>query len=232
MSKNDVYGKGLLDYYQGKKDAEFIVESDIAETEIWPIKLFFRDYYDMPKIEKTALKEAKGKTLDVGAGAGSHSLILQEKGFDVTAIDISPGAIQVMQKRGLKKVLHEDFFALNENEKYDTILMLMNGIGITGNINNLDNFFIKAKNLLNKNGKIILDSSDLIYLYNDGTFPEKYYGEINYRFIYNNEHGEEFSWIFVDFETLRRYAESNGFTCEKIYEDAHFMYLAKLMINI
>ncbi|MDL2241102.1 class I SAM-dependent methyltransferase [Bacteroidales bacterium OttesenSCG-928-K22] len=228
----DPYGKGLLSYHHGKKNAEFIVESDIAVTETWPISLFFRTFDEMPKIEKKALQNVNGKTLDIGAGAGSHSLILQEKGFDITAIDISPGAIEVMKERGLKNVFLADFFNIDETEKYDTLLMLMNGIGIVGNINNLDSFFFKAKKLLTENGKIILDSSDLIYLYDDfEDLPEKYYGEINYKFIFDNEEGEEFPWLFVDFRTLEKHATANGFVCKKLYEDEHFMYLVELRLG-
>jgi len=233
---NDVYGKGLLAYYKGKKDAVFTVESDIAETEEWPVSVFFRDYKDMPEIEKRALSKAEGSIVDIGAGAGSHALWLQEKEKDVTAIDISPGAVEVMNKRGIKKVLNKNFFTYS-GAKFDTLLMLMNGIGIVGKIENLPLFFTQAKQLLNPGGKILLDSSDILYLYEeeDGSvlidLNDAYYGEIEYTFQFGNQKGESFDWLFIDFDTLCTYATEAGFSCKKLYEDDHFLYLAELKMK-
>lgn len=233
----DAYGKGLLSYHKGKKDARFTVESDIAETEEWEIEVFFRDYEDMPEIEKIALSMAEGYILDIGAGAGSHALHLQQQGKTVTAIDISAGAIEVMQSRGIKNVLQQDFFTY-QGEKFDTLLMLMNGIGICGTVENLPRFLQQAKQLLNHGGKILLDSSDLIYLYideEDGSIMldlnASYYGEITYTFEFNKEKDEPFQWLFIDYDTLEEYAGKAGFNCKKIYEDDHYLYLAELTLK-
>jgi SAM-dependent methyltransferase len=102
----------------------------------------------MPEIERKALDMATGKTLDVGAGSGCHSLVLQEKGIDVTAIDISPLSVETMKERGIKKVMEQDFFTMQG--KYDTILMLMNGIGIVGTLERLPKFFRQLDNILLK----------------------------------------------------------------------------------
>lgn len=232
----DIYGNGLLAYLRGQKDAYFTVESDIAETEEWPVGVFFRTYDDMPEIEQIALSRSAGKILDVGAGAGSQALYLQQKGYDVTAIDISQGAVDVMKERGIKNVLLLDFYSL-ENEKFDTLLFLMNGIGIAGTIRNLPNFLQQAKSLLTSDGKILVDSSDLIYLFEeeDGSFyvdlNDKYYGELTYSFDFDNEKGERFPWLFIDFDTLQDIADLCGLSCEKIYEDDHYLFLAELKIK-
>ncbi|NDV46609.1 class I SAM-dependent methyltransferase [Paludibacter sp. 221] len=233
---NDTYGEGLLAYWEGKKNAVFTVESDIAETEKWPVSTFFRSYRNMPEIEQKALSHVQGTVLDIGAGAGSHALWLQQQGSDVTAIDISTGAVEVMQQRGIKKVLRQDFFTFR-GEKFDTLLMLMNGIGITGQIKNLPHFFEQAKQLLNPEGKIILDSSDLIYLFEeeDGSvlldLNGEYYGELEYTFNFGKSKGEPFKWLFVDFDTLCEYAEKSGFACQKLFEDDHYLYLAELTLK-
>ena len=234
---NDAYGKGLLAYWNGKKDAFFTVESDIAETEEWQVGLFFRMYEDMPELEKTALRNVEGSILDAGAGAGSHALYLQDKGADVTAIDISAGAVEVMRNRGLKKVIQADFFRFNGG-KFDTLLLLMNGIGIAGNINKLPLFFARAKELLNPGGKILLDSSDILYLFEDEEdgsvmidLNDRYYGELEYTFAFGNEKDDPFEWLFIDFDTLSAYADKCGFTCRKIYEDEHYQYLAELKLK-
>ena len=174
--------------------------------------------------------------MDVGAGAGSHSLWLQERNHKVTAIDISEGAIDVMTKRGVEDVRKIDYFDFKD-EKYDTLLLLMNGIGIIQTLDRLPVFFEKAKSLLNEKGIILLDSSNLIYLFmeEDGSAminlnSDKYYGEVEYRMDFCNHHGIPFKWVFVDFETLKDVAEENGFKCEKVYEDDHYLYLAKLSL--
>ncbi|MCQ2194106.1 MAG: class I SAM-dependent methyltransferase [Paludibacteraceae bacterium] len=235
MMKEDVYGDGLKAYINGDKKAVFVVESDIAETEEWPISTFFRDYKEMPKAERLALQRCSGSVLDVGAGAGSHSLYLQQHGGNVTALDISEGAVEVMQQRGIEKTILADFFQYS-GATYDTILMLMNGVGIVGKLNNLSSFFIQAKKLLNPGGKILLDSSDLIYLFEeeDGSvmidLNGSYYGELEYTFEFNGKKGNPFNWVFVDYEKLEECAKLHGFSCKKVYEDDHYLYLAEIKL--
>lgn len=229
----DIYGNGLQAYLEGDTNAFFTVESSIAETEQWPVSLFFRNDKDMPEIEKIALSHVQGKTLDIGAGAGSHALLLQEKNIEVTAIDISPKAVEVMKKRGVTDARIADFFHYKD-EKYDTLLLLMNGIGITGELKNLPLFFKQAKQLLRPDGKIILDSSNILYLFEDEDgevvfdIDDPYYGEMEYRFVFKGEADNYFPWLFIDFDTLAYYAKKSGFSYHKIYEDEHFLYLAEL----
>lgn len=230
----DAYGKGLLAWLNGDRNAKFNVWSDIAETEKWDISIFFRDYDDMPDVEKVALKHSKGRVLDVGAGAGSHALYLQEQGLDVVALDLSEGATEVMTRRGVKQVTTRNFFDFYSDEKFDTLLMLMNGIGIVEKIKNLPNFFQKAKELLSPSGSIIVDSSNIIYMFEeeDGSalidLNADYYGEVIYRMDYGKMKGTKFNWLFIDFDTLADYASRCGFSCSKIYEDEHYLYLAEL----
>lgn len=230
----DAYGKGLLAWLNGDRNAKFNVWSDIAETEKWDISIFFRDYDDMPDVEKVALKHSKGRVLDVGAGAGSHALYLQEQGLDVVALDLSEGATEVMTRRGVKQVTTRNFFDFYSDEKFDTLLMLMNGIGIVEKVKNLPNFFQKAKELLSPSGSIIVDSSNIIYMFEeeDGSalidLNADYYGEVIYRMDYGKMKGTKFNWLFIDFDTLADYASRCGFSCSKIYEDEHYLYLAEL----
>lgn len=231
----DAYGKGLLSYYSGNKKAKFKVESDIAETEYWPVGEFFHEYKDMGEIEKKALAMCKGRTLDVGAGSGSHVVYLQSQGIDTHAIDISEGAIEVMTKRGVKCADKIDFFDL-EGRQYDTLLMLMNGAGIVGKIARLPEFFGKIKMLLAPGGQVLMDSSDLKYLYEDedGSFMvdlnAAYYGELNYTMSYGGEKDPSFDWLFIDYDTLEDAAEQCGLKCEKVYEDDHYQYLVRMTI--
>lgn len=211
-----------------------VIATDFDDDEI-PTEYLFRKFKEMPKLEQKALQLAKGKTLDVGCCAGSHALVLQEKGIDVKAIDVSQGAIQVARLRGIKNAMVQDFF--DEKEKYDTILMLMNGIGIVGKLKNLTHFFEHLKNVLHPNGKVILDSSDLQYLFDkeeDGSIwvdSSQYYGELTYQIQYKKEISAPFNWLYLDFNSLQLAAESNGFSCRLVQEGEHYDYLAELQLN-
>ncbi|MCF8364144.1 MAG: class I SAM-dependent methyltransferase [Bacteroidales bacterium] len=232
----DLVGKALLDYLSGAKNAKLDVFSDISEPDEIPVSHFFRSWDEMPEIEQKAIELCRGKVLDVGAAAGCHSLILQERGHETTAIDISAGAVEVMKKREIINARQQDFFTLG-SEKFDTIMMLMNGIGICGKLENLDRFFEHAKSLLNPGGQILLDSSDILFMFEeeDGSvmidLNSNYYGEVKYRFAYQGLESEPFDWLFLDFDLLNDYAEKNGFRCELIMEGNHFDYLARISPN-
>ncbi len=220
-------------YNKGEKDATITVESNIAETDEWSLAEFFHTWDDMGDIERHALTMATGRTLDVGAGSGSHTLWLQEKGIPVEALDISDGAAEVMRSRGVKTVHLYDFAFFRAAEPYDTILMLMNGAGLAGTIDGLDALLKKAKSLLAPGGQILLDSSDLVYLYEeeDGSFAiplDGYYGELQYTYVFKGERSETFGWVFVDQETLQNAAERNGLDFEVVCEGDHYDYLARL----
>lgn len=191
----------------------------------------------MPDLEKEALNLCKGRVLDVGCGAGSHSLYLCSKGFEVTAIDISPGAVEVCRTRGIPEVEQADFWTY-EGDGFDTLLLLMNGIGIVGHLSRLAAFFEKARELLSPSGQILFDSSDIIYMYDeteDGGFlipaEKSYYGEVTFEVQYKTLKSAPFPWLYVDFETLSRAALINGFSCELVRKGDHYDYLAKLTVQ-
>jgi len=230
---DDIYGKALLAYQDQPGNQEILVHSDIAETDSYPVSWFFRTNSEFPELEKIALDLCKGKILDIGAGTGIHSLALQEKNADITAIDISDGAVECMKKQGLKNAFLKDFYTITD-EKYDTLLMLMNGFGIMGKVEFIPQFFQKADAILAKDGQIIVDSSDLIHLYQeeDGgillDLNSGYYGEITYQMEFNGETGHPFNWLFLDFGYLKEEALAAGFEAVKIFDDEAGHYLAKI----
>ena len=227
-SKMDPMGGAILDYFKTKKASKLRVFSPMFEEDEIPLTTLFRSYKSMPEIERKALDIAKGKVLDVGAGSGCHSLVLQEKNLAVTAIDISPLSVETMKLRGIKNVLEQDFFTLN-GQHYDTILMLMNGIGIVGTLERLPEFFKQLDNILAPGGQVLCDSSDISYVF-DGDIPDDigYYGEVSYRMQYKDTIGEPFDWLYIDAETLKQVAEANGYTIEVVAEGEHYDYLARI----
>ena len=231
----DIFGNAIKAYFQQKKAEDIVVHSPNFEDDVIPVSYLFRTYAEMPLLEKIALDQCSGNTLDVGCGAGSHALYLQEeRKVKVTAIDTSGGAIEICRDRGIKDARVISFYEFSE-EKFDTILLLMNGTGIIGKMANLDHFFLKLKELLQPSGQVLIDSSDLSFLFDpdeDGGFwinPEEgYYGEMKYRLSYGNQTSEEFDWLYLDFNSLHLAAEQHNFDCELVRQGEHYDYLGKL----
>lgn len=227
-------GAAIADYFKRHKaDRLRVFSSQFDEDEI-PVEELFRTEKQMPLLERTALQMATGRILDVGAGSGCHSLALQEAGKEVHAIDISPLSVEVMKQRGVRSVSQTNLFNEHFADEYDTILMLMNGSGIIGKLENLPDFFRKMKLLLRPGGCVLMDSSNLSYLFEeeDGSIvidlAGDYYGEVDFQMQYKNVKGDSFDWLYIDFQTLSLYAAENGFTAELVKEGTHYDYLAKL----
>lgn len=227
----DVFGKAILDYQNGNYTEDIITSTSISDDDVLPIPYLFRDYLEMPKIEQKALQLAKGKILDVGCGAGSHSLYIQNKGFEIKSIDISKGAIETCKLRGLKHAHVLD--VLDETETFDTILMLMNGSGFFESLERTPHVLNNLKGLLNKNGQILIDSSDIKYMYedDDGGFwldaNSNYYGELDYHVTYKGD-TESFTWMYLDFDNLKTACAIVGLQCELVLEGDHYDFLARI----
>ncbi len=227
----DIFGKAVKDYFEGNYSVDIINSTNITEDDILPIPYLFRAFDEMPEMEQTALKLSSRKVLDIGCCAGSHSLYLQEKGLDVTALDISKEAIDICKKRGIKKAINQSIFDFNE-KGYDTLLLMMNGAGVCGYLENLPNLLQHLKSILNERGQILVDSSDIIYMYPKEMLAELnyYYGEVDFQLSYKNEQGEAFPWVYIDYDTLEKFALNSGFKCEKIIDGKHYDYLARLYL--
>lgn len=226
----DVYGQALYDYYY-RRNHKLLLYNSYGPKEEMPIAIFFRDLEKMPTIETKAMDLCRGKVLDIGAGVGSHALILQKRGLDVTAIEKSGLAVEVMKKRGVKKAIAGDIFALTDM-KFDTLLLLMNGIGLVGDLEGLANFLQHAKTLLYPGGQLLFDSCDILYLYQGGPTPtDHYYGEISFQYEYKKQKGEWFKWLYVDQQTLETVAAEAGWDSEVIYEDNKDQYLVRLTLK-
>jgi SAM-dependent methyltransferase len=229
MIKGDPIGTAILDYAQTKKPADIIVMSDICDDDIIPVEVLFRSAEEMPALELEALNRCNGKILDVGAGAGAHASWLQDNGFEVYPIEISEGAVDFMLKNGLSNTRKIDFFSL-KNESYDTILMMMNGIGIAGKLAHLEDTLKQAKSLLKPGGKILCDSSDIKYLYEDEDgslwidLNSEYYGNFRFQMKYKKDKGPWFNWLYVDFDNLFKVCKQVGLKAVRIMEtDDHFL---------
>ena len=225
-------GRAIADYFKNKKASKLRVFSPMFEEDEIPLITLFRNYESMPEIERKVLDMAKGRVLDVGAGAGCHSLVLQERGLDVTAIDISPLSVETMKERGVKKVLEQDFFTLEG--QYDTILMLMNGIGIVGTLERMPEFFRQLDKILAPGGQVLCDSSDISYVFKNEEgmidIPNEmdYYGEHSFQMQYKDTIGEPFDWLYIDADTLKEKAGRYGYAVEVVAVGEHYDFLARI----
>lgn len=232
----DPIGAALLDYFHTGEDTPIDVKMDIADDDTLAPSYFFRSYDECPELEQTALQHACGKVLDVGAGAGSHALYLQNKGLDVVALDVSPKSVDVMRLRGVQQAELVNFYDFQQG-RFDTLMFLMNGIGLVQTLNGFDTLFQHAKTLLSAGGQILLDSSDLIYMFEqeDGSYVidlnETYHGEVTFDLSYKDVKGDTFNWLYVSEELLQDAAEENGFDCDIIQQGAHYDYLARLTLR-
>ncbi len=234
---DDPIGRAVFDYHFHQINQPVIVHSDDFDDDVIETSYLFRSFRQMPPLEKKALQLCRGTVLDVGACAGAHTLYLQNKGFEVSAIETSGLCCQVLTDLGVKEVINQDIFEYS-GKTFDTILLLMNGTGIAGNLLGLDNLFKHLKTLLNPEGQILIDSSDLIFLYEDedgsaliDLNAETYYGELTFQTEYRTWKGKPFPWLYVDKETFQMLAEKNGFKINAFFDGTHYDYLAQLTFS-
>ena len=236
-ASGDPMGAAIYDYHKNGKAGKLRVFSSQFDEDEIPVEQLFRTLDEMPQLEQQALTLASGKILDVGAGSGCHALALQAMGKEVTAIDISELSVEVMRQRGVSDARAVDLYDEHFAEQYDTVLLLMNGSGIIGNIDGMERFFLRMKQLLKPGGSIYMDSSDLKYLFEeeDGSYlidiADDYYGVVDFRMQYKQVKGDTFDWLYIDFDTLSYYAEQYGFSAELVSQGEHYDYLAVLKMK-
>lgn len=233
--REDPMGAAIRDYFRQGKSAQLKVLSSLFDDDEMPVAHLFRSYHEMPPLEQRALNEARGKVLDVGAGAGCHALALQERGFDVTAVDISPLSCETMKERGVANVECVNIFNQRFQERFDTLLLLMNGTGIAGKLSRLPQLLSRLKQLMNPGAQILIDSSDLRYVYEDENgvldvdLDGAYYGEVDYQMTYRNIIGKSFDWLYADSVVLAESCRQCGLKCEILAQGNHYDYLARIV---
>lgn len=228
---SDLLGKAILDAHRGKMGQEVKVWMNGRKEEGYDPEVFLRSYAQMKGWERQALKLCKGSILDVGAGAGVHSLVLQKRGLDVTAVELSPACCQVMKEKGVQRVVNDSVFNIKGIE-YNTILLMMNGLGMAGTEQETLKLFKHLKRLLAKGGQIIGDSTDILYAQMNAMANYDangiFYGQVEFQLGYKNKKGTPFNWLYLDPVLLAELSEKAGLKAEIVRKDPDYHYLARL----
>jgi len=202
---------------------------DGLEEEPMSSAYFFRSESEMNDLEQHALNECKGRVLDVGTGAGCHALVLQERGFEVVAVEQSSKACEVLRAREVRQVLNNDILLVQAGG-YDTILLLMNGFGIGRNEQGLVALLKHLKSLLAPGGKIIGDSTDIRYFREESQeidLSDSPPHEVNFEVGVDGV-TERFAWIYPDEFLLEALAEEAGLKMNVIMYADEFHFLCEL----
>ncbi len=230
------YARALSDYAAGDVAASLVVHSSLGECDELPVSVFFRGEEEFFPFDAAALSLCFGRVLDVGAGTGVHALALQQRGQPVRAAEVLPEAVRIMRKRGVRDAVCADLFELRE-ERFDTLLMLMNGIGPVGTLAGLEPFLDRAGRLLAPGGQILVDSGEAQVAPAPAHAPrwdwppltaDRYVGEAWIRLEYRDEVAPPFRELYLDSETLIERAAHFGWRCELAYTDETGGYLACL----
>ncbi|MFM7021460.1 MAG: class I SAM-dependent methyltransferase [Flavobacteriales bacterium] len=235
MTGADIIGTACKDYFDTGREGKITVNSSIPEKSFIPVPYLFRSRSEMPELEKMALEFCRGKVLEIGGGVGSHALELQKNGVDVTLLDSSALCCEIAMQRGIRKVINEKLENFSQ-QGFDTLLLLMNGIGVSGTLGGLESFLDKAKTMLHPGGQILFDSCDILYMFThpDGSVDidlnAGYYGEVEYVMSYKKLKGNPFSWLFIAEEVMENIALQKGYAFEILLREEDGMYLARLSL--
>ena len=227
----DVFGQALMDFYHNSFEPPLLLHNQYGPPEQIPLEKFFEKEKEFSDLGIFALEHVIGNTLDVGAAAGRVALALQNRGINVTAMDSSPGCCEIMKEIGVNNILIKNIYTYKE-VRYDTIIMLMNGIGVAGSIEGLKKLLIHLKSIVRPTGQVVLDSSDISYLYEDIVSPkDSYFGELTYQYEYKQIMDDPIKWLYIDQEKLAEIADEAGWMCQIIFEDDTDAYLARLQMK-
>lgn len=229
------HGLAIRAYHQGDTSATLMIRREDGEKRPLPVSHYYRSEEEFSRIEVTALEQCRGHVLDIGAGSGIHSLVLQSRGLRVTAVEISPPAAEVLSERGVAEVHCVDVFDF-EAGPFDSLLMLGHGIGIVQDIAGLERFLIHAARLTTRKGKLLVHSLDVrrtddpVHLaYHEFNWRAgRYVGEVRVQLQFEDKISPYFSWLHVDPETLSIKARQAGWHFEMLREEGDGDYLAQL----
>ena len=211
-------GRALAAYASGDPGATLTVHVEDEPPEQLPASYFFREPSAMGAVDRAALELARGEVLDVGACAGAHAVPLVRAGHVVTAIDVIPEAVEILEGRGVPGARVASVWTFEPSTRFDTILALMNGTSLAGTMRGLVPLLARLRELVASDGQLLIDSTEL-----DEVGGE----ELHYQLEYDGERGPPFPQLFVGEAELERAAEEAGWSFEVVAREEP-RYLARL----
>ena len=234
--KEDAFGQEMWACYKGEEASE-IVERDDGFFNASPKgpRLYFSEYEEWDPIEKKAMDSVEGRILDIGCGAGRHSLYLQKMGFDVLGIDSSPLAIKVCKLRGLKKAkvmaIEELDFKLNS---FDTVIMMGSNFGLFGSFRNARRLLKKLHRITSKNGLIIAstrdtyktDNPDHLHYHMLNKKRGRMAGQLRLRIRFRKCVGRWFDYLIVSKKEMEQILKGTGWKIREFIDSGNSAYIA------
>lgn len=216
----------LAAYRGGDRGAFLVMDTDVGGPEEVSVSLFFRTPAEMGPVESAALAQARGRVLDLGAGAGAHAVPLRRQGLSVCAAEILPAGREAMVEAGLEDVRAGGLETLVPGERFDTVLVLMNGLGLAGTLDGLPDFLRRLAATLSADGQILADSTDP----RDWDDPEdgRYPGEVHMQLRFGAVSGAPFPFLFVDEDQVAAAAAAIGLDTEVLAREDGGRFLVRL----
>ncbi len=232
----DAVGQEMWAYYQGHEVNEIWERDDgyIIASSTEP-KRYFLKYEEWDEHEKKAMEYVKGKALDIGCGAGRHTLYLQQKGFDVLGIDISPLAIKICKLRGVKqaKVMSIDQ-AISELNSFDTIVMMGCNFSIFGDFNKAHRLLKKLHDISSDDSIIITETRDpyktenpdYLEYYEHNRKNNRMSGQLYCRVRFGKYATKWFDWLMVSKKEMKEILNETGWQVRKFIDSDDAQYVA------
>lgn len=240
MANTDIFGMMFMDYLRTGQDVRYGIRRDDGYFEWDNVRGYFSEYDEFGSLIQEAIREVGSKVLDVGCGAGKHSLYLQKIGVDVVGLDISPMAIQVCKERGVGKcvVASASDMPFKNSPCFDTIIMMGNNFGICGTM-------CETKRMLENFRKIVSDDGTILAHAVDPTLTSNpvhlaYHernrklglpiGQIKLKLEYEDSVSQWLHLLLVTPEEMRKLAEETGWRFERAItgQDASFVGVLKI----
>jgi SAM-dependent methyltransferase len=233
----DAQGRQLLAQLKSRSPTAEIIEREdgYIDTGSGPGS-YFPEYKEWEPLERLAIQAVAGRVLDIGCGAGRHALYLQQRGFDVTGIDASPGAVRVCKERGLRKVLLRPLSDVGKFQTvaFDSVLMLGNNFGLFGSFRGARRLLKRIQRITSAHARIIVGTRNPQRTSNPHHLAYQRWnlkrgrmrGQIRFRVRYENAIGPWMDYLFVSPEEMKDILDGTGWEIERLLDSGGSTYFA------
>ena len=235
--EEDAFGQEIWACYKGEEASEVVERDDGYFNASLGPRLYFLEYEDWNPIERKAMEFVKRRILDIGCGAGRHSLYLQNKGFDVLGIDSSPLAIKVCKLRGLKKARVMPIEELNfKPDSFDTLIMMGSNFGLFGSFEKARRLLKKLHKMTSRNGLIIAstrdtyktDIADHLEYHKRNREKGRMAGQLRVRIRFRKCVGRWFDYLIVSKKEMEEILKGTGWKIKEFIDSGDSAYIAAI----